>query len=287
VESYIVRLLSGIKRRLGRWLSPPAPVVGLLHRHAFRPGTLVFQCNVCSAKCALPLGALEREAGHCGGCDSNMRFRSLVHHLSSGLFGESLAILDFPLAAQRLSGIGMSDAPRLAAPLGRHLKYRNTFYHQEPRLDIHAPSAEHIGAYDFVISSDVFEHVDPPVEKAFVNLRRLLKPGGLLVFTVPFAMQGDTVEHFPGLHQYTIENRGGTYVLVNTTADGRRQEHANLVFHGGPGSTLELRLFSESGLRRDLEGAGFGRIAFHREPCFKWGIYWKAPWSVPITAIAA
>ena len=287
MESYIVRLLSGIKRRLGRWLRPPAPVVGLLHRHAFRPGTLVFQCNVCSAKCALPLGALEREAGHCGGCDSNMRFRSLVHHLSSGLFGESLAIRDFPFAAQRLSGIGMSDAPRLAAPLGRRLKYRNTFYHQEPRLDIHAPGAEHLGAYDFVISSDVFEHVDPPVEKAFANMRRLLKPGGLLVFTVPFAVQGDTVEHFPGLHQYTIENRGGTYVLVNTTADGRREEHANLVFHGGPGSTLELRLFSESGLRRNLEGAGFGRIAFHREPCFKWGIYWKAPWSVPITAIAA
>ena len=283
----IVNLLPRIKRRLGRWLRPPAPLVGLLHRHAFAPGTLVFQCNVCSAKCALPLGALEREAGHCGGCDSNMRFRSLVHHLSSGLFGESLAIPDFPLAAQRLSGIGMSDAPRLAAPLGRHLKYRNTFYHQEPRLDIHAPAAEHLGAHDFVISSDVFEHVDPPVERAFVNLRRLLKPGGLLVFTVPFAMQGDTVEHFPGLHQYTIENRGGTYVLVNTTADGRRQEHANLVFHGGPGSTLELRLFSESGLRRNLESAGFGKIEFHREPCFKWGIYWKAPWSVPITAIAA
>jgi SAM-dependent methyltransferase len=125
------------------------------------------------------------------------------------------------------------------------------------------------------------------VEKAFANLRRLLKPGGLLVFTVPFAMQGDTVEHFPDLHQYSIENRGGTYVLVNTTADGRCEEHANLVFHGGPGSTLELRLFSESSLRRNLEGAGFGRIAFHREPCFKWGIYWKAPWSVPITAIAA
>ena len=28
MESYIVRLLSGIKRRLGRWLRPPAPVHG-------------------------------------------------------------------------------------------------------------------------------------------------------------------------------------------------------------------------------------------------------------------
>ena len=287
MESYIVRLLSGIKRRLSRWLRPPAPVIGLLHRHAFRPETLIFECNVCSARCAIPLSALEREAGHCGACDSNMRFRSVVHHLSVGLFGESLALRDFPPASRLLSGNGMSDAPRLAAPLERHLKYRNTFYHQEPRLDIQRPAAEHLGAYDFVISSDVFEHVDPPVEAAFANLRRLLKPGGLLVFTVPFALQGDTVEHFPDLHQYRIEDRGGTFVLLNTTRDGRRQEHANLIFHGGPGNTLELRLFSEPSLRRNLESAGFGRIAFHREPCFKWGIYWNAPWSVPITAVAA
>ena len=287
MESYIVKLLPGIKRRLARWLRPSAPVIGLLHRRAFAPGTLIFECNICSTKCAIPLATLEREAGHCGACDSNMRFRSVVHHLSTGLFGESLAIRDFPSASRSLKGIGMSDAPRLAAPLARRLRYRNTFYHQEPRLDIQSPGAEHLGAHDFVISSDVFEHVDPPVERAFANLRRLLKPGGLLVFTVPFAVQGETVEHYPELHQYTIENRGGTHVLVNTTADGRRQEHTNLVFHGGPGSTLELRLFSEPSLRRNLEGAGFGRIAVHREPCFKWGIYWNAPWSVPITAIAA
>ena len=70
-----------------------------------------------------------------------MRFRSLVHHLSSGLFGESLAIRDFPPSARLLSGIGMSDAPNLAAQLERRFKYRNTFYHQEPRLDIHRPAA--------------------------------------------------------------------------------------------------------------------------------------------------
>ena len=282
-----MNLLPRIKRRLGRWLRPPAPVIGLLHRYAFRPGTLIFECNICSAKCAIPLGALEREAGHCGACDSSVRIRSVVHHLSVGLFGESLALRDFPPASRQLSGIGMSDAPRLAAPLERHLSYRNTFFHQEPRLDIQRPAVEHLGAYDFVICSDVFEHVDPPVEPAFANLRRLLKPGGLLVFTVPFSLQGETVEHFPELHRYTIEDRSGNFVLVNTTRDGRRQEHANLIFHGGPGNTLELRLFSEPGLRRNLESAGFGRIAFHREPCFQWGIYWKAPWSVPLTAVAA
>ena len=52
-------------------------------------------------------------------------------------------------------------------------------------------------------------------------------------------------------------------------------------------NTLEMRLFSESGLRRNLEEAGFARVQVQREPCFRWGIYWDLPWSTPITAVAA
>ncbi len=37
------------------------------------------------------------------------------------------------------------------------------------------------GQLDFVISSDVFEHVPPPVDIAFENTRRMLRPGGLFV----------------------------------------------------------------------------------------------------------
>lgn len=216
-----------------------------------------------------------------------MRFRAVIHHLSLGLFGETLPLDEFPPASLELRGIGMSDAHTYARPLAKKCRYENTFFHRDPRLDIHAPGPEHMNAYDFVISSDVFEHVNPPMDRAFANLRSLLKPGGLLVFTVPFAVQGETVEHFPELHDYRIEGRNGGFVLINTTVDGRRQEHTNLVFHGGPGSTLELRLFSEASLRRHLEASGFAQVTVHREPCFRWGIYWKAPWSVPITAVAA
>ncbi len=181
----------------------------------------------------------------------------------------------------------MTDADQYAIPLSKRLRYRNTFYHREPRLDIRSIEDSETGAYDFIVSSDVLEHVAPPIVNAFTNLRRLLKSGGVLILTVPFVVEGDTIEHFPDLDEYQIEKKNSSYVLTNKTLDGRVQRFSNLVFHGGPGSTLEMRLFSESGLRRELQQAGFEQIVFHREPCFERGIYWSGPWSVPITAVVA
>ena len=105
--------------------------------------------------------------------------------------------------------------------------------------------------------------------------------------TVPFIGEGETKEHYPELFEYRIKKRVRRYVLLNRTRDGREQEFDGLVFHGGPGSTLEMRVFSERGLRRELEAAGFCEVTFHREPCFEHGIYWRDPWSVPVTAIAS
>jgi hypothetical protein len=64
--------------------------------------------------------------------------------------------------------------------------YRNTFFHTEPLIDIIDPPTELLGTLDSVISTDVFEHVVPPVERAFEGAFRLLKPGSALVLTVPF-----------------------------------------------------------------------------------------------------
>jgi SAM-dependent methyltransferase len=175
---------------------------------------------------------------------------------------------------------------RLARRLAGKLRYTNTFYHQAPKLDIQSPPAEYLGRFRFVISSDVFEHVAPPIERAFDNLHRILAPGGVLVLTVPFTTEGGTVEHFPELHDYTIAREGDAFVLTNRTVDGRQQTFRDLVFHGGPGTTLEMRLFSEADLRRHLADAGFSDVQVHREPAFEFGIYWPEPWSVPITARA-
>ncbi len=52
----------------------------------------------------------------------------------------------------------MSEWANISKPLENRYKFRNTFYHSEPKLDILNPSPSDFGAYDFVISSEVFEH---------------------------------------------------------------------------------------------------------------------------------
>jgi 2-polyprenyl-3-methyl-5-hydroxy-6-metoxy-1,4-benzoquinol methylase len=180
----------------------------------------------------------------------------------------------------------MSDWDGYAIPLSHKLGYTNTYYHQEPRLDINniPPELEH--AYDFILSTDVFEHVLPPIQKAFDNTRRLLKPNGTFIFSVPFSLDPSTIEHFPDIHQFEIIKENDTYILKNTTRDGIVQTFDKLVFHGGPGSTLEMRVFSKKAIYDHLKQAGFREIRFREEMCLKFGIHWKDKWSLPITARA-
>lgn len=209
--------------------------------------------------------------------------RSIVHVLSTELFGESLALPDFPERPE-LRGLGMSDWDGYAEPLSRKLGYQNTYLHQEPALDITDPDPARLGTLDFLISTDVIEHVAPPVSLAFENSRKLLKPGGVFVFSVPYNLEGDTVEHFPDLHEYRIEERAGEHVLFNRTRDGREETFEDLVFHGGPGETLELRVFSLGGLQRDLELAGFVPPRIYSEAEESCGMVWECGWSLTMAA---
>lgn len=179
----------------------------------------------------------------------------------------------------------MTDSVAFATRLPEKFTYQNTFYNREPKLDITNPPDHLIGTLDFLLSSDVFEHVTPPVQKAFDGAASLLKPGGFMVLTVPFGFEDDTREHFPDLFNYTISDREGQRVLTNTTRDGRAEEFTDLCFHGGEGATLEMRLFSQNDLRRLCRNAGFSSVIFHGESELDTGVIWTTPWSVPLVAI--
>lgn len=180
----------------------------------------------------------------------------------------------------------MSDAGVYATALQRKFGYINTFFHQHPLLDIRAPAAGYLRRFDFVVSSDVLEHVDGPCQRALRNLHALLKPGGLLVLTVPYGFQDATIEHYPELHDYRIEGEGNERILVNVTEDGREQRFTNLSFHGGDGSTLELRYYAFDDLVRGLLEAGFMDIRLHDQDHPQWGIIHKDRCHLPITAKA-
>ncbi|MEO5717085.1 MAG: methyltransferase domain-containing protein [Chthoniobacterales bacterium] len=249
------------------------------------PRILEFQCNICGANCQFPFDQLGRETDSCKMCHSTPRVRAIVDILARHLIGRSIPLPQFP-GPLPLRGLGLTDSENYAARLREKFDYQNTYLHQEPRFDISAPLAPNRSrAYDFVIASEIFEHVSPPVSRAFENACQLLKPGGLFILTVPYGTQPETVEHFPELHDYTIAEVEGRHVLSNRTRQGAMQRYDDLIFHGGPGSTLEMRIFSESDLNRHLTDAGFSEIIFYREPVLPYGIAWPEPWSRPIAAL--
>lgn len=242
-----------------------------------------FTCNICGSACQRPAAPPGREVPGCPACGSTIRLRSLIALLSREIFGMELALPDFPVL-KGVRGMGMSDPPELAQRLAEKFDYINTFYHQEPRLDIVNPQPDQLARYDFIVSSEVMEHVPQPVEQAFANLNRMLKRDGLLLLTVPYRIDGRTAEHFPELHEYALAAPGGRTVLVNRRRDGSLEVFENLSFHGGDGSTLEMRIFTEASLKELLEGAGFARVHIASESVPEFGVDHSETWSLPIAA---
>lgn len=233
---------------------------------------LRFRCNICGKAAAFPKKELQRESWSCRTCASTVRWRSVIHALSVELFGKSLALPDFPYRPD-LVGVGLSDWDGYADGLSAKLGYTNTFYHQAPLLDItNIDTADH-PQYDFIISSDVFEHICPPVSRAFANAGKLLKPEGVMILTVPY-IEGETREHFPEVRDFFIKKEANEWVLVGKSDDQQTQTYTGLTFHGGPGTVVECRLFGKESLVQASQDAGFKTIRIHAEAAEQFGIIW-------------
>ena len=222
-------------------------------------------CNICDSD-VLSQGGY-RDIPDCPTCNSTPRTRAVIHVLSIALFGHPIPISQFP-ERRDLIGIGLSDWG-YDKPLAAKLGYRNTFLNRQPRLDITDPPGDLDGTLDFLISSDVLEHVPPPVQKAFDASYRLLKPGGVLVLTVPYVATGKSREHFPDLGQWKILDFFDTPILVNHTDRGW-EVFDNLSFHrdlDGSGS-LEMRILSHAAILEHLRAAGFRDVTNYTD--FQW-----------------
>lgn len=242
-----------------------------------------FICNVCGSQSRFdPKGNDWREAPSCDHCGSSVRVRHVAYCLTAGVLGSPKSLSE--VRRPDLVGVGLSDPDGLAASLAAAFSYTNSYYHAEPLLDICHPSARWENFADFLISSDVFEHVPIPVSSAFSGAFRVLRPGGHFVLTVPFDSRATTTEHYPNIVSFKTEQFENEWILIGKTATGRFEIHQNPVFHGGPGTTVELRFFALSDVIRHLERAGFEGIQVHDTSVPEFGIFLAHNQGLPITA---
>jgi SAM-dependent methyltransferase len=242
-----------------------------------------FICNICGSEQSASAEQFGRETPSCQTCQSSVRYRSLIHNLSLALFRKSITLPKFP-TNRKIKGVGMSDWDGFAVVLAQKLDYTRTYFDQDPRLDLKCLTAAQRGCYDFVLCSEVLEHVAPPVEPAFSGLFDLLKPGGTLLLTVPYQINERTIEHFPSLNEFAVTRLGDSYVLVNRARDGSYEVFDKLRFHGGIGSTLEMRIFGDLDLRANLMYSGFEEVTVLDEEYPEYGIVYRERWSLPILA---
>lgn len=242
-----------------------------------------FRCNICGEEQVKQLSTMERDTPSCYSCGSTIRVRSMIRALSTEIYGKNLILNEFPRRSD-IFGLGMTDWDNYANILSRKLNYINTFYDKEPKLDITDTNPIFRNALDFLISSDVFEHVAPPVSVSFENAYSMLKTNGVFIFSVPYVKEGKTIEYFPDLDKYEIIQEGEKKILKNITKEGCTQIFENLVFHGC--DALEMRTFSESSVIEELLNAGFQEIVIYDDPEFEQGIVFNdgLPLGVPMAA---
>lgn len=225
-----------------------------------------------------------RDLVSCEICKSTMRFRAVIGSLTTRLHG-SIQVLSRIKRQRDIRGLGISDAGRYAYDLSSKYSYTNTFYHQKPYFDITRPPDAKLRENDFIICSDVLEHIPYPVEAAVANLRSCLRPMGCLIVSVPFS-QGKTVEHYPDLHDYRVLTEGGKCVLVNKRLDGSIQKFSDPVFHGGDGATLEMRVFGIDDFKRMLLQSGFTDVQIEVPGSSHWGFTSTRDMPLVLSAIA-
>ena len=208
--------------------------------------------------------------------------RAVIHMLAIGLFGQSRSLATLPRRPE-IVGLGLTDPHCYAEALAAKFAYTNTRLHVPPFLDICAEVGDRRASADFLIASDVFEHIMPPVQRAFDNAWQLLKPGGVFAFSVPWGESASTHEHYPNALQIAPVQHRGEWVVLARNKDGSLTLHENPIFHGGAGFTVEMRLFCRSALVDHFARAGFVDIEFMECEVPQFGIFYTA-WSRPLVA---
>lgn len=241
-------------------------------------------CTICGATYLLDIKTHSREGKLCSNCGASGRSQAIAYQISTITYGNFVPLKEHAVN-KSIRIVGLSDGKVYADILTKKYNYTNTFYHQEPFLDITNPNKGFHNSIDILISTEVFEHVLGPSMAAFNGVYEILKPGGYMILTVPFVNKGDYIEHYrEDLKDYSsYKTKDGKWVAELEYDDGHKEVDEEAKFHGGPGKTLEIRLFNRERILKELDLAGFNDVIIHDENMPNYGINW-GPASRVITA---
>lgn len=142
----------------------------------------------------------ERETLACGACRATLRYRGQAEVICRRIDAGRHATLADLAASGALSGLAIYE-PGTTGPLRPWLRQAGRYVQSiyEPGLpsgtlradgyvcqDLMGTTFPDAGL-DLVVTSDIFEHIRKPFV-AFAEIRRILKPGGMHVWTVPIGL---------------------------------------------------------------------------------------------------
>ena len=153
-------------------------------------------CAVCGVLSRFSyFGGSTRESYRCEECGASMRERGVAQALLD-LYGTGQTCLstlcEHPMFASLAVYEPGTSGPHRAYMTGLR-RYRQSRYrkHLAPGEDVDGMPNQDLqrltfdsGSFDLVITSDILEHVRDP-KAAFLEIKRVLKPGGRHVFTIP------------------------------------------------------------------------------------------------------
>ena len=203
-------------------------------------------------------GAPTLESHECGACRASLRYRVQARTICRALNHPS-AVLAELVEEPGVRSLAVYE-PGIIGPLrgvlGRIPGYVNSYFW--PGL---APGEEQDGvrcedlralsfadgSFDLVVSSDIFEHVRDPIP-GFAEILRVLRPGGMHVFTVPIAWP------LPGTTRARVDWSGPEDVMLMPAE-----------YHGSPTDPRGSLVYTDFGmdLPEDLRAIGFETVAHH------------------------
>jgi SAM-dependent methyltransferase len=205
----------------------------LLHLRPFgdRGGDRDGRCSVCGSgtrfvrnswvlprelASVAPVGFADRESQFCGSCGSSLRVRSLADVLLEHYAGKAQSIAGLVEEEQfRLLDIAeLNSIGRMHPVLARLPRLTYAEYPDEDIQGLTYPDA----AFDLVLTSETLEHV-PDFRQALIETRRVLRPGGRHIFTVPLDPRLQQTRSRAGMMPIHHGRGGGPFALVTRRND--------------------------------------------------------------------